>query len=62
MENLLVKLMFVAALAHLGLNHLQSSNCHGHSCVQILEKASREVLKVEWKPIVVFPDQAKRFR
>jgi len=60
MYNLIVKLMLAAALAHLGLTHLRSSECYGHSCVQILEKTSRDVLKIQWKPIILFSSGSEK--
>jgi hypothetical protein len=62
MFDLLIKLMAMAALAQFGisLSHLES--CHSRACMQTLEKHSREVLNVDWKPLSVFPEEAKRFR
>jgi hypothetical protein len=27
-----------------------------------IEKASREITRIKWRPIVVFPEEAKRLR
>ncbi len=62
MENLLVKLMFIAALMQLGISLTDVQNCHSRACVQTLEKRSRDVLRIDWKPISVWPEEAKRFR
>jgi hypothetical protein len=62
MENLLVKLMFIAALAQFGITFSQIEHCHSRQCIQTLEKRSRDVLSINWKPMSVFPDEAKRFR
>ena len=62
MENLLVKLMLIAALTQSGISLSDFRNCHSRSCIQTLEKRSRDVLKVDWKPISVWPEEAKRFR
>ena len=61
MYDLLIKLMLAAALTQLGLS-IADVECRGRSCAQRLEKASRDVLRVDWKPISVFPEEAKRFR
>jgi len=62
MYDLLVKLMFVAAIAQLGISISDIRNCHSRQCVQTLEKRSRDVLKIDWKPISLWPEEAKRFR
>ena len=53
MYNLLVKLMVVTALLQLGVSVANSLE---------VEKASRKVLQIDWKPISIFPEEAKRFR
>ena len=62
MYDLLIKLMTVAALAQFGISLSHIESCHSRACMQTLEKHSREVLNVEWKPLSVFPEEAKRFR
>jgi hypothetical protein len=62
MYNLLVKLMVITALIHLGMTFKDFQNCHSRRCAQQLERRSRDVLRVVWKPISVFPDEARRFR
>jgi len=37
-------------------------DCHSRQCTQKIEKASRDVLKINWNPIVIFPEEAQRFR
>lgn len=56
MENLLVKLMLVAALLQFGISVSDLGKCHSRTFVQTLEKRSRDVLKINWKPISVFPN------
>lgn len=53
MYNLLVKLMVITALMQLGISATNSLE---------VEKASRKVLQIDWKPISLFPEEAKRFR
>jgi len=62
MFNALIRLMAIAALLQLGIKITDFDHCHSKQCLQQLEKRSRDVLKVEWKPISVFPEDAKRFR
>jgi len=62
MYNLLIKLMLIAALAELGFSLSQVEKCRSKECAMRIERASRDVLRVDWKPISVFPEEAKRFR
>ncbi|MBI2606898.1 MAG: hypothetical protein HYW49_12560 [Deltaproteobacteria bacterium] len=62
MYRLLVLLMFTAALSQLGMSASDVRNCHSRACLQQLEKRSRDVLHVDWKPMSAFPEEAKRFR
>ena len=62
MYDLLVKLMLIAGLAQFGMTLAHVETCHSRQCVQELERHSRDVLNVDWKPISIFPDQAKLFR
>jgi len=62
MFNLLVKLMLLASLAQFGLSLFDFQNCHTRMCLVMFEKRSRDVLSVDWKPISVWPEEAKTFR
>ena len=62
MYNLLVKLMVLSALFQLGISTKDYLSCSSKNCSKRLEKASRDVLKINWKPISIFPEEAKRFR
>lgn len=61
MPNVILKLMVVATLIQLGISIDKFFSCNSRSCINRIEKASRDVLKIDWKPIVVFPEEAKRF-
>jgi hypothetical protein len=61
MYNLLIKLMVLAALLELGISLADWKGCNSRGCLLKLERRSREVLKINWKPISVFPEEAKRF-
>jgi hypothetical protein len=62
MLNLLIRLIVLVSLAHLGLELTQTGDCKSRECSLRLEKASREVLRVNWRPISVFPEEGRRFR
>lgn len=62
MYTLLVRLMFVAAVAELGINFAELRDCRSRACVARLERAAHKVLRVDWKPISMFPSEARRFR
>jgi hypothetical protein len=61
MYDLLVKLMVVAALAQFGMTVYDVQDCRSRACIEKIEKHSREVLNVDWKPMTVFPEESKRF-
>ena len=62
MNKLLIILMLIAALAQFGMSLSELRNCNGRACAQQIEKHSRDVLKINWTPISVFPEEARRFR
>lgn len=61
MESLLLSLVAMAAFSELGIALLSDGTCMPESCIVTIERASRNILRVEWKPISVFPEEAKRF-
>ena len=62
MYDLLVRLIFAAALLELGHAAIQPDKCNSRECLGRMERLSREVLHVPWKPISVFPEEARRIR
>lgn len=62
MYSLLIRLMFLSALLHFGISLAEVVTCNSKACVRKIDRASREVLRIDWKPISVFPEEAKRFR
>jgi len=62
MYNVLIKLIVVASLLELGLSFKNFGECSSRACWSQLQRASHKVLRVEWKPISVFPKEAQRFR
>ena len=61
MYRLLVKLMALAALLELGMSVSDFEHCHSRQCLQQIERRSRDILKVEWRPISVFPNAARTY-
>ena len=61
MYTLLVRLMALAALTQIGITLASFRDCRSRACFARVEKASRDVLHVDWKPISIFPGEAKRF-
>ena len=62
MYNLLIKLMLVAALIEFGMKASDIEGCRSRQCMKMLQARAIDVLKIDWKPISVFPEEAKRFR
>ncbi len=62
MYKALVYLMTLAAFTQLGIQIADLANCQGKACLAHIEKTSRDILKINWRPISVFPEEAKRFR
>lgn len=62
MYQLLLKIMLVAALLQLGMSLTEFGDCHSLQCFQHIERRSRDLLKIQWQPISVFPSEAKRFK
>ena len=62
MYEILVKLIFAAALVELGLSIKDAGDCSSPACLGRLQRASHKVLHVDWKPISVFPEEAARFK
>lgn len=62
MYQLLLRLMLLSALLKLGISVSDFYNCKSVQCQKRIDKGFQEVLHVDWKPISVFPEEAKRFR
>lgn len=61
MYNILIKLVIAAALIDLGISFSQNEDCSSRHCWTQIQKASRKATYIEWKPISVFPEEAKKF-
>lgn len=62
MYQLLIRLLFIAALAEFGLKISDIGECRSRQCVKMLQMRALDVLRIDWKPISVFPEAAKGFR
>jgi hypothetical protein len=62
MYNILIKLIIAAALVDLGINLSKLEDCSSRQCWTQIQKTSRKATQIDWKPISVFPEEAKRFR
>ncbi len=62
MYEMMIKLMLAAAMLELGMMLSHPGECNSRECLGRIERASRQVLRVDWKPISVFPEEARRIR
>ncbi len=62
MYNIIIKLIIAAALLDLGISFSNMEDCSSRGCWNQIQEASHKVIKVDWKPISVFPEEAKKFR
>ena len=62
MYRMLIFLMAVAACEQFRITISELSQCRSRACLQRVEKHSRDVLRIEWKPISVWPEEARKFR
>lgn len=62
MYEIMIKLIVAAAILELGITLSHYGECTSRECLSMLERASRQVLHVDWKPISVFPEEARRLR
>ena len=62
MYGILIKLIVLASLLELGISVSKIGDCSSRACLSEIQRASQKVLRIDWKPISVFPKEAKRFR
>lgn len=62
MYELLLKLLIVSAILRLGLSYSDFTECCKGHCHGQLIAARNKVLKVDWRPISLWPEEAKKFR
>lgn len=61
MYDVLLKLIIAGALLEFGISLSKIDDCSSRACWDHVQQASKQVLKIDWKPISVFPGEAKRF-
>ncbi len=61
MYKLLITLILIAALAEIGIPLSDFMHCHSRRCLALVEARSRDILRIDWKPISVWPEEAARF-
>ena len=54
MYSLLIRLILLVTLAELGMQLADIENCQSRQCLKQIERASREVRRIDWKPISIF--------
>ena len=62
MYDLLLKLIVSAALLDLGITFSHTGDCSSRESRGRLDRAVRQVLRIDWRPISLFPEQAQQFR
>jgi len=62
MYYIFIRFMLARALLQFGISYTEATFCQSRKCAWQLEEKSRDVLKIDWKPISVFPEEAGRFK
>ena len=62
MNKLLLIAILAYAAAQTGLNIKETLECKNKICLKQVDTKIEKVLKVDWEPISVFPEEAQRFR
>lgn len=62
MYKLLVSAMLMAAFSELGISLKDFENCHSRQCVRMFQRKAIDVLRIAWRPISVFPEEARKFK
>lgn len=61
MNDIIIKILIGAALLDFGFT-LKDLDCRSGQCLANLQRASLQAVKIDWKPISLFPEEAKKFR
>ncbi len=62
MFRMFIFMLALATTEGLAVKISNRSQCRSRECLQQIEKQSRDVLKINWRPISMFPDEANRFK
>jgi hypothetical protein len=60
--QVLVRLIVLSAFLQLGLSLSRIEKCHSRMCWDEIQRASRKILEIDWRPISVFPEEAKKLQ
>lgn len=61
MLKLLITLMVIAALEQFGMTVSDLRKCRSRGCILWIEQRSRDVLRIDWKPISIWPEEQRHF-
>lgn len=62
MYEILIRFLIISALLDLGMTLTKLNKCENLVCLNQLQEATNKVLHIDWQPISVFPEEAKRFK
>ena len=62
MYHVLIRLFLIAAFLELGLTISDFTNSNSAKSANNIQQAKAKILKINWKPISVFPEEARKFR
>lgn len=62
MYEIMVRLIVAASLLQLGMSLRDIEKCDSRECLARIERASKKMGRIEWRPISVFPEEAARFK
>ena len=62
MYDWFIRLVLVSGFIELGLSLGDFAKCSRGQCPEKLQTAKNAILKIDWKPVSIFPEEAKRFR
>ena len=62
MYKLMVSAMLLAALSELGISMKDFENCHSRQCVKMFQRKAIDVLRIDWRPLSMFPEEARKLK
>jgi len=62
MFKFLLLIVLIAYASQFGVRITDLAGCYSSQCISRLEKAREKILHVDWQPISVWPEEAKKFR
>lgn len=61
MNDIIIKILIAAALLDLGFS-MKDLDCRSGRCLEKLQRGSIQATKIDWRPISVWPEEARRFK